>query len=66
VETWQGLVFCNLSKEARSLSDELSELAPLVEPFKLHEMRTRRDWFEPIDCNWKTYVEKHGGICVCC
>ena len=57
IEEWQGLIFCNLSPDPRPLSEELADLAPMIAPYALDKMCTRKDWFEPIACNWKTYVD---------
>ncbi|HLN93095.1 MAG TPA: SRPBCC family protein [Thermoanaerobaculia bacterium] len=59
VETWLGLVFVNLDREAASLLEMLGGLPAKLEARELSRMglAARKDW--EIDCNWKVYVDNY-------
>jgi choline monooxygenase len=58
-DTWEGMVFVNLSGTAPPLLEHLDGVAARVAPLDLGAMR----WFErreyAIDCNWKVYVDNY-------
>src|SRR3954465_15368008 len=58
VETWGNLVFVNLDRNCRPLSESFGEVATLLG--QRHEWEklplvARKDWH--VDCNWKVYVD---------
>jgi choline monooxygenase len=59
VETWLGLVFVNLDRDAMPLFETLGDLPARLESRGLSEMRlaARKDW--EIECNWKVYVDNY-------
>lgn len=60
VDTWENLVFVNLSGKAEPLSDFLGKVPSLVAPLKLTE---KLHFFDrriyTLKCNWKVYVDNY-------
>lgn len=54
---WQGFIFINLSDTPSSLEDDLADLAPIVEPYRLADMRLARTKTYTIKANWKSYID---------
>jgi choline monooxygenase len=59
VDTWLGLVFVNLDRDAAPLLETLGDLPARLESRGLSEMKlaARKDW--EIECNWKVYVDNY-------
>ncbi|MEJ6008376.1 aromatic ring-hydroxylating dioxygenase subunit alpha [Novosphingobium aquae] len=56
-ETWGGWVFITMDPDAVPLRAYLGEVAPLLDPFEMQNMRYRwRQWLH-FPCNWKVAVE---------
>ncbi len=59
VETWKGLVFINVDMNATSLSSCFSELDDVVGKYDIDNWQIDREVIEPIQCNWKAYVDNY-------
>ena len=59
VETWMGLVFVNLDREAPPLAETLDDLVdlPRRRPLPGLTRAHRKDW--TVACNWKVYVDNY-------
>ena len=59
VDTWMGLVFVTLDRDAPPLAETLDRLADLPSRRPLPGMRRacRKDWI--VECNWKVYVDNY-------
>ena len=56
-DAWDGFVFINLDREAKSLTEFLGDLPEKLHNYDLDEMRCTERWSYDLECNWKIYVE---------
>jgi choline monooxygenase len=54
IESWNGLLFVNLDRNAEPLASFLGDLAGIKFD---GELAARKDW--TLDCNWKVYVDNY-------
>lgn len=59
-EVWNGLVFVNLNKNAKSLKDTLEPLKNRILPYdNIKELRANDGYRYIINANWKVFVENY-------
>jgi choline monooxygenase len=59
VESWRGLVFVNLDREAAPLTEALGDLAAEVADYPLERYRCQHQVSYEMACNWKAYTDNY-------
>jgi choline monooxygenase len=59
LETWQGLLFVNLSPAPRPLEDTVAGIAERIAPLDMTNLSFSRRVIYPVKCNWKAYVDNY-------
>jgi phenylpropionate dioxygenase-like ring-hydroxylating dioxygenase large terminal subunit len=57
IETWNGLIFVNLDRQAAPLAPRLELLQEHVGPFDFSAMDVVHSYDDEVNCNWKVLVE---------
>lgn len=59
LETYDGLMFVNLSGTAGPLSEHLGPIRETIEPIRLADMRYHTRVVYPVKANWKVYIDNY-------
>lgn len=59
LETWEGLIFVNLSENPAPLNDFVAGISERIAPIRLADKKFYRKVEYQIRCNWKVYVDNY-------
>jgi len=59
LETWEGLIFVNLSENPAPLNDFVAGISERIVPIRLGDKKFYRKVEYQICCNWKVYVDNY-------
>lgn len=62
VDTWGGMVWVCMDKDAPDLSTYLGPVIEMIEPFRPHDMRLVEDQSCRLECNWKAVFDNFGEL----
>jgi choline monooxygenase len=59
LDTWQGLIFINLSKTHSPLKEKMDGIAERIFPYDLKMKKFHKRAVYDINCNWKVYIDNY-------
>ena len=59
LETWQGLIFMNLSPAPAPLLETVQGISERIAPISLSNLQFHQRIVYPVKCNWKAYVDNY-------
>jgi choline monooxygenase len=59
VDSWEGLLFVNLSKKREPLSSIMKGIPQRIVPHSLHTKKLYKRVHYDVNCNWKVYVDNY-------
>lgn len=59
IDTWEGLIFVNISDKPASLKEKMSGISERIQPYDLKKKKFYKRVTYDINCNWKVYIDNY-------